>query len=154
MMEPNVILLEDDAGLRSLLIRGLGEAGFTVTAAATAGELLRRIDELDANAIIVDIGLPDADGRDVVQALRARGVQAPVIFLTARDALPDRVSGFAAGGDDYLVKPFALVELVGSLARPDQARWLRSRNRGRSAPSGSCRARGLVLWHECLPDSD
>jgi two-component system response regulator MprA len=61
---------------------------------------------------VVDIGLPDSDGRDVVQALRARGVQRPVIFLTARGALTDRLSGFHAGGDDYLVKPFALKELV------------------------------------------
>jgi two-component system, OmpR family, response regulator len=115
MTEPNVILLEDDPGIRSLVIRGLEEEGFNVTATTTAGDLLSRIDQLSASAIIVDIGLPDADGRDVVQALRARGVGAPVIFLTARDALPDRVSGFAAGGDDYLVKPFALVELVARL---------------------------------------
>jgi two-component system response regulator MprA len=64
---------------------------------------------------VVDIGLPDADGRDVVQALRADGVDAPVIFLTARDALPDRLAGFAAGGDDYLTKPFAFAELVARL---------------------------------------
>jgi two-component system response regulator MprA len=56
--------------------------------------------------------LPDADGRDVCQALRARGVSTPVLFLTARDALPDRISGFNAGGDDYLTKPFALTELL------------------------------------------
>ena len=65
--------------------------------------------------MIVDIGLPDADGRDVVQALRAQGQTTPVIFLTARDALPDRLSGFAAGGDDYLTKPFAFAELVARL---------------------------------------
>jgi two-component system response regulator MprA len=63
----------------------------------------------------VDIGLPDADGRDACQALRARGSSAPVLFLTARDALPDRLSGFAAGGDDYLVKPFPFAELVARL---------------------------------------
>ena len=65
--------------------------------------------------MVVDIGLPDADGRDVVQALRAQGVTTPVIFLTARDALTDRLSGFAAGGDDYLTKPFAFAELVARL---------------------------------------
>ena len=64
------------------------------------------------DALVVDVGLPDADGRDVVQALRAQGIGAPVIFLTARDSLPDRLSGFAAGGDDYLTKPFAFAELV------------------------------------------
>jgi two-component system response regulator MprA len=62
--------------------------------------------------LVLDIGLPDADGRDVCQALRARGVGVPVLFLTARDALPDRLSGFHAGGDDYLTKPFALAELI------------------------------------------
>ena len=67
------------------------------------------------DAMVVDIGLPDADGRDVVQALRAQGEPVPVLFLTARDALPDRLSGFAAGGDDYLTKPFAFAELVARL---------------------------------------
>ena len=62
--------------------------------------------------LVLDVGLPDADGRDVCQALRARGVATPVLFLTARDALPDRLSGFHAGGDDYLTKPFALAELL------------------------------------------
>ena len=62
--------------------------------------------------LVLDIGLPDADGRDVCQALRAQGVTTPVLFLTARDALTDRLSGFHAGGDDYLTKPFALAELL------------------------------------------
>src|SRR5690349_24018116 len=69
----------------------------------------------EPDAMIVDVGLPDADGRDLVQALRARGTTAPVIFLTARDALPDRLAGFAVGGDDYLSKPFAFAELVARL---------------------------------------
>jgi two-component system, OmpR family, response regulator len=115
VIDPQVILLEDDAELRSLVTRGLREEGFQVTTAATAGELLRQIGDADPDALVVDIGLPDADGRDVVQALRAQGVGAPVIFLTARDALPDRLAGFAAGGDDYLTKPFAFAELVARL---------------------------------------
>jgi two-component system, OmpR family, response regulator len=114
--EPHVIVLEDDAELRTLLKRGLREEGFEVTTALSAAELLRRLGDLKAtDALVVDIGLPDADGRDVVQALRADGVDAPVIFLTARDALPDRLAGFAAGGDDYLTKPFAFAELVARL---------------------------------------
>src|SRR5262249_58860293 len=67
------------------------------------------------DVLVIDIGLPDADGRDLCQALRARGVQTPVLFLTARDAVVDRISGFDAGGDDYLAKPFAFVELVARL---------------------------------------
>jgi two-component system response regulator MprA len=115
VIDPQVILLEDDAELRSLIARGLREEGFEVTTAATAAELLGRIGDADPDALVVDIGLPDADGRDVIQTLRAQGVGAPVIFLTARDALPDRLAGFAAGGDDYLTKPFAFAELVARL---------------------------------------
>jgi len=115
VIDPQVILLEDDSELRSLVARGLREEGFEVTTAATAAELLDRIGDADPDALVVDIGLPDADGRDVVQTLRAQGVGAPVIFLTARDALPDRLAGFAAGGDDYLTKPFAFAELVARL---------------------------------------
>src|SRR3954464_11943155 len=115
VMEPRVIVLEDDSELRALLRRGLGEEGFEVTTASTAAELLDRIAKDEADALVVDIGLPDADGRDVVQALRARGIGTPVLFLTARDALPDRLAGFAAGGDDYVTKPFAFAEFVARL---------------------------------------
>lgn len=115
MMDPYVVVLEDDPELRSLLTRGLREEGFKVSTAGSALELLEVVKGRDPDALIVDIGLPDADGRDVVQALRARGETAPVIFLTARDALPDRLAGFAAGGDDYLTKPFAFAELVARL---------------------------------------
>ena len=115
-MSGHVMVLEDDGELRSLLVRGLREEGFEVSSAAGASELLRALGrQEEPDALVVDIGLPDADGRDVVQALRANGVGAPVIFLTARDALPDRLAGFAAGGDDYLTKPFAFAELVARL---------------------------------------
>ena len=115
MIDAHVIILEDDAELRSLVSRGLREEGFEVTTAANAGELMRQIGDSDPDALVIDIGLPDADGRDVVQALRTHGVGAPVIFLTARDELHDRLAGFAAGGDDYLTKPFAFAELVARL---------------------------------------
>jgi two-component system response regulator MprA len=114
-MKPQVLVLEDDDELRSLLVRGLGEEGFAVGAATTAAELLERVAGNEPDALVVDIGLPDADGRDVVQTLRAQGVGTPVLFLTARDALPDRLAGFAAGGDDYVTKPFAFAELVARL---------------------------------------
>ncbi len=113
-MEPTVLICEDDPELRRLLVRGLGVEGFIAEAVGTGAALLARFAEQPraANAIVVDIGLPDADGRDVCQALRARGVSVPVLFLTARDAVVDRVSGFRAGGDDYVAKPFALVEVA------------------------------------------
>lgn len=110
--EPRVFVLEDDPQMRSLLVRGLREEGYAVEGYATGSELLRRVEELPADLFIIDIGLPDTDGRDVCQALRARGVGAPVLFLTARDSLPDRLSGFRVGGDDYVTKPFAFAELL------------------------------------------
>jgi two-component system, OmpR family, response regulator len=107
-----VLIVEDDPELRSVLARSLREEGFAVDSVATGGEVLARVDASVPDVYVIDVGLPDADGRDVCQALRARGVVAPVLFLTARDAVVDRVAGFDAGGDDYVAKPFALVELV------------------------------------------
>jgi two-component system response regulator MprA len=105
-------LCEDDAELRSVLARALGAEGFEVSATATGRDAVARFSTGMQDVLVLDIGLPDADGRDVCQALRAHGVDAPVIFLTARDSLADRLAGFGAGGDDYLSKPFALAELV------------------------------------------
>src|SRR5581483_2260901 len=110
-----VLVVEDDDELRGVLGRGLREEGFTVVAVATGAELLERIAQATPDALVLDIGLPDTDGRDLCQALRARGIETPVLFLTARDALVDRIAGFDAGGDDYLAKPFAFVELVARL---------------------------------------
>jgi two-component system OmpR family response regulator len=112
---PRLIVAEDDLGLRSILVRGLREEGFEVQAVDRASELLERVAAGEPDVLIIDIGLPDADGRDACQALRAHGVTAPILFLTARDSLPDRLSGFASGGDDYLTKPFAFAELVARL---------------------------------------
>jgi two-component system OmpR family response regulator len=110
-----IIIAEDDHELRGLLRRGLLEEGFAPEAVATAKELLERVDAAVPDALVIDIGLPDADGRDACQSLRSRGIEVPVLFLTARDALPDRLAGFASGGDDYLTKPFELAELVARL---------------------------------------
>jgi two-component system response regulator MprA len=109
---PRIAILEDDLELQALLERGLTEEGFSAEAVGTGAELLRRIDELAPDALVIDVGLPDADGRDVCQALRSRGVHAPVLFLTARDSVAERISGFDAGGDDYVTKPFAFDEVV------------------------------------------
>lgn len=110
-----VLLVEDDDELRGVLGRGLREEGFSVDSAATGANALEAVERSVPDVLVIDIGLPDADGRDLCQALRARGVQTPVLFLTARDAVVDRISGFDAGGDDYLAKPFAFVELVARL---------------------------------------
>jgi two-component system response regulator MprA len=109
------LIVEDDVALREALLRSLSAEGFAVRAVATGGELVRQASAAHPDVLVIDIGLPDADGRDVCQALRARGVQAPVLFLTARDALTDRLSGFSVGGDDYVTKPFDLDEVVARL---------------------------------------
>src|SRR5205807_9464148 len=89
--------------------------GVRTEGTATGSDLLRRASASPPDALVVDIGLPDTDGRDLCQALRAQGVQAPVLFLTARGELVERLAGFSAGGDDYLTKPFAFAELVARL---------------------------------------
>jgi two-component system response regulator MprA len=109
-----VLVVEDDHGVRDVLARGLREEGFHVTTAADGASALRSV-EGGADAVVLDVGLPDSDGRDVCQAMRARGVDVPVLFLTAYDGVTDRLSGFSAGGDDYLVKPFHFAELVARL---------------------------------------
>jgi two-component system response regulator MprA len=111
-MAHKVLLVEDDADLREMVRRVLIREGFEVTGRATGGDALRAVEHEVPDALVLDIGLPDSDGRDVCQALRARGIDAPVLFLTARDAVADRLAGFSAGGDDYLVKPFDVKELV------------------------------------------
>ncbi|TFV91470.1 response regulator transcription factor [Blastococcus sp. CT_GayMR16] len=113
-----ILVVEDDAALRDLLARGLREHGWTVATARDGASALRAAGPGPAaafDAVVLDIGLPDSDGRDVCQAMRARGLSTPVLFLTARDQLHDVLSGFAAGADDYLAKPFHLNELIARL---------------------------------------
>jgi two-component system response regulator MprA len=115
---PHVLVVEDDAALRRTLARGLQEHGLRVQSVgdgAAALAILASDPDHAFDVVILDIGLPDSDGRDVCQALRARGVPAPVLFLTAKDRVGDLLSGFAAGGDDYLAKPFHFGELLARL---------------------------------------
>jgi two-component system response regulator MprA len=114
MEQPRVLVVEDDAELRKLLSRALAEEGFDVTAARSGGEALR-IEPSAVDVVVLDVGLPDSDGRDICRALRARGSAAPVLFLTAYDSVTDRLAGFTAGGDDYVIKPFHVAELVARL---------------------------------------
>ncbi len=105
-------ICEDDDALREVLRTALVREHCEVMVTNRGTDAVRAFTRRHPQVLVLDIGLPDSDGRDVCRALRARGVTAPVIFLTARDALPDRLSGFHAGGDDYLTKPFALAELT------------------------------------------
>lgn len=106
-------ICEDDADVRRVLTAALKLNGYDVLIARNGQEAVRNfMPGSTVDVLVVDIGLPDADGRDVCQALRAEGQHAPVLFLTALDGVHDRVAGFNAGGDDYVVKPFALVEVL------------------------------------------
>jgi DNA-binding response OmpR family regulator len=115
LLRPSVWVVEDDDELRGMLVRGLEEDGFAAAGVVSGQELMERMRVAHPDVLVLDIGLPDADGRDVCQAVRAEGAVTPILFLTARDAVPDRLGGFAAGGDDYLVKPFDFAELVARL---------------------------------------
>jgi two-component system response regulator MprA len=112
---PEVLVVEDDSVLRAAVARALREHDLTVTTASDGTGALAAAGRGPGTrfaAIVLDIGLPDSDGRDVCSALRARGIDVPVLFLTARDQLHDVLSGYAAGGDEYLTKPFHVRELV------------------------------------------
>jgi two-component system response regulator MprA len=126
-----VLVVEDDHGLRDVLARALREDGFTVRTASDGSSALRSATP-DIDAVVLDIGLPDSDGRDVCAAMRARGLDMPIVFLTARGNVTDRLSGFSAGGDDYLPKPFHVAELLARL----RAALRRSGRSGASAPVG------------------
>jgi two-component system OmpR family response regulator len=123
---PRVLVIEDDGDLRRLLRRGLEEEGFEVIQASLGKDAVALAEHDPPDLLVVDIGLPDADGRDVTQAIRSRGVESPVLFLTARDQMVDRLAGFSAGGDDYLTKPFEFAELIARL------RALHRRSAGRT----------------------
>jgi two-component system OmpR family response regulator len=106
-------LCEDDPAIRRVVVEALRLTGHEVVAAHTGGEAIKLFaDDAGIDVLILDIGLPDADGRDVCQALRSAGQTAPVLFLTALGAVHDRLSGFSAGGDDYVPKPFDVKELI------------------------------------------
>lgn len=110
-----VLIVEDEMKLAVLLRRGLSEDGYAVDLAATGEEALDWLDAAVYDVMILDVMLPGIDGYEVCRALRRRRIQTPVLMLTARDAVPDRVAGLDAGADDYLVKPFAFSELTARL---------------------------------------
>jgi two-component system response regulator MprA len=114
-MLPRVLVVEDDPDLLRLLRRGLEEEGFEVGQASRGTDAISLAEADPPDLLVVDIGLPDADGRDVCQAIRSRGIESPVLFLTAREQMVDRLAGFSAGGDDYLTKPFEFAELIARL---------------------------------------
>src|ERR1017187_2961742 len=110
-----LLLVEDEHDIQSFLRRSLEEAGYQVDAAADGKTADRLARETAYDILIVDLGLPDQDGISLILRLRQIGVRAPVLILSARRAVDDRVRGLEPGGDDYLTKPFALAELLARL---------------------------------------
>jgi len=108
----NILLIEDDQPLADGLARALRQAGYRVDAAGTAGEALRLLDAGAYDAVVLDLGLPDLDGSAVVAHLAAHRLDTPVLVLSARDGLDERVRLLDIGADDYLVKPAALDEFL------------------------------------------
>ena len=110
-----ILVVEDESKMAGLLRRGLGEEGYAVDVARDATDALWAATENPYDAVVLDLMLPDRSGLDVCRDLRQRGQWVPVLILTARDAVPDRVAGLDAGADDYLTKPFAFSELLARL---------------------------------------
>jgi two-component system response regulator MprA len=111
-MEPRLLVVDDDRDVRDSLRRALGYAGFAVMTAGDGAEALASVARSPVDLIILDVLMPMLDGLETCRTLRGRGDGTPVLMLTARESVDDRVTGLAAGADDYLVKPFALRELV------------------------------------------
>jgi DNA-binding response OmpR family regulator len=107
-----ILVVEDEPGIALFIRQGLSEAGYAVDVAGDGEEGLDYALAAEYDAIVLDILLPRMDGLDLLRELRDRGMMTPVLLLTARDAVDDRVQGLDAGADDYLVKPFAFSELL------------------------------------------
>ena len=110
-----LLLVEDEVEIQSFLQRSLTEAGYQVEAAGDARTAERMTIESTHDVLVVDLGLPDEDGLSLILRLRQLGLRAPVLILSARRSVDDRVRGLEQGGDDYLTKPFALAELLARL---------------------------------------
>jgi two-component system, OmpR family, copper resistance phosphate regulon response regulator CusR len=107
-----ILIVEDETKTARFLRKGLREAGFVVDVAADGEEAIHLAEELPFDLIVLDVMIPKADGWQVVVTLRRHAIETPVLLLTAKDAVADRVKGFELGADDYLVKPFAFSELL------------------------------------------
>nr|WP_156874657.1 response regulator transcription factor [Vaginimicrobium propionicum] len=121
-----VLVVDDDRAVRDSLARSLQYNGYEVSSAEDGLEALAKLSSMDADAVVMDVMMPRLDGLETTRMLRENGNDVPILILTARDAVGDRVDGLDAGADDYMVKPFSLDELLARLraltrrSRPDQ----------------------------------
>jgi two-component system, OmpR family, response regulator MprA len=127
-----ILIVDDDRSLRDALRRTLLLGGYETLAAEGGEEALAQVAEAAPDAVVLDVGLPDVDGLEVSRRLRAAGNRVPILMLTARDAIEDRIDGLDAGADDYLVKPFDVGELKARL------RALLRRSAGAGDPGSLC----------------
>lgn len=111
-VEAHLLVVEDEPNIRELLATSLRFAGFSVDVAADGASAMRLIHESDPELVVLDVMLPDTDGFDVARRMRAADRQQPILFLTARDSLEDKIKGLTVGGDDYVTKPFSLEEVI------------------------------------------
>jgi two-component system OmpR family response regulator len=110
--EPRLLVVDDEPNILELLAESLRYAGFAVETAPTGTEALAKVESTRPDLLVLDVMLPDLTGFEVARRLRAGGVHAPVLFLTARDAVDDKITGLTIGGDDYVTKPFSLQEVI------------------------------------------
>ena len=111
-IEASIVVVDDEPSIRELLVASLHFAGFEVNTAASGSEAIEVIEKVQPDLIVLDVMLPDIDGFTVTRRIRQEGINAPVLFLTARDDTQDKIMGLTVGGDDYVTKPFSLEEVV------------------------------------------
>ncbi|HEY8019243.1 MAG TPA: response regulator transcription factor [Actinomycetota bacterium] len=112
MSEPRVLVVDDESNITDLVSMALRYEGFEVETASTGRDAIRLVERFRPELVILDVMLPDVDGFAVTERLKSARVKVPILFLTARDAVEDKVRGLTLGGDDYVTKPFSLEELV------------------------------------------
>ena len=137
--EAHLLVVDDEPNIRDLLASSLRFAGFEVTTAADGNGALHGVDEAEPDLIVLDVMLPDMDGFTVARRLRERDIATPILFLTARDDMADKVQGLTVGGDDYVTKPFGLEEVVARI------RAILRRTHGAEEDDGVVRVADLVL---------
>jgi two-component system OmpR family response regulator len=112
MAKTRVLIVDDEPNIRDLLATSLRFAGYEIQTAANGAQAVSAVTESEPDIILLDVMLPDMNGFSVTKKLRSSGIQAPILFLTARDEVEDKITGLTVGGDDYLTKPFSLDEVV------------------------------------------
>jgi two-component system OmpR family response regulator len=112
MDKTRVLIVDDEPNIRDLLATSLRFAGYEIQTAANGAQAVAAVIESEPDIILLDVMLPDMNGFSVTKKLRGSGIQAPILFLTARDDVEDKITGLTVGGDDYLTKPFSLDEVV------------------------------------------